>query len=308
MLDSVLLLILGFAGIILGAKLLLHGSVNIGRLFNIPKSIIGLVVVSLGTSLPELMMSIQSSLHNKPEILISNLIGSNIFNLYFILGLCAIFSSINISNWTIRFEFFISLLLSTIPVIFIANNYDLNWVTGLVLLIIWLIFIFVSWKVDKNTTLRENSKISNNNLITCFSFILGCFLLWFGSDIVLQGADSLANSFNVSDSFIGFTVLAIGTGLPELTTSLMAILKKEMKIAIGNVIGSNILNLSFILGISLIIQPINPSLLILKEFVLWIALQFIFLSLVFIFTKYKISKIEAMFMLAIYIASFVVVG
>jgi len=134
MLNSILMLFLGFAGLILGAKLLLHGSVNIGYLFNIPKNIIGLVIVSLGTSLPELMMSIQSSLNNKPEILISNLIGSNIFNLYFILGLCAIFSSINISNWTIRFEFFISLLLSAVPVIFISNNYNLNWVTGFILM------------------------------------------------------------------------------------------------------------------------------------------------------------------------------
>ena len=133
-------------------------------------------------------------------------------------------------------------------------------------------------------------------------------LLWFGSDIGLKGANELATVLNVSDSFIGFTVLAIGTGLPELITSLMAMLKKEVKIAIGNVIGSNILNLSFILGISFIIQPITPSLSIFKEFLLWMALQLIFLSLVFIFSKYKISKIEALFMLAIYFASFMVVG
>ncbi len=283
MLVKIGLLVLGFFMLIKGADLLVKGASNIASRLNIPDVIVGLTIVAIGTSLPELFISISSAISNFSDLILGNIIGSNICNLLLILGLSSIVKPINMNiNETedyITFSLFSTVLLFAVGN---SSNY-ISRIEGILLLICFILFlaytIIMGLKNHSNQTQDSSNNSSTNHLATSIFFvIIGIILLKYGGDFVSDNAVLLARDFNISENIIGLTIVAIGTSLPELITSVIASMKGKSEIAVGNIIGSNILNICLILGLTALINPISFStqfnsaliLLIISTLILWV--------------------------------------
>lgn len=268
--DYNLMLIIGFVLLIVGADLLVKGSSNIAKNFNIPEMLIGLTIVAIGTSMPELIITISSASNNATDLIIGNAIGSNLCNLLLIMGITAFLRPIEIDNET-RLIHLPVLLFSTIIVlvlglgIFGRSNNILNRTDGIILVVLYILYflypIIIEIKDIKNSV-EENKKKhikSKNILLSLFLVVLGIVLLKIGGDLVVNKSTEIAIKYGVSERVIGLTIVAIGTALPELITSIIAVIKKEGDLAEGNLIGSCILNSFLILGTGAIITPLNVS-------------------------------------------------
>lgn len=269
MLTEIFLLIIGLILLIKGADFLVDGASFLAKKFNISDLAVGLTIVAFGTSAPELVVNSFASYNGHFDIVFSNVIGSNNFNLFIVLGIVGLIYPLKVKTNTVWKEIPISLL-AVFCVLILSNNVFtqlkvLNRFDGVILLILFLGFLFYVYK-NLKTENSENNKIETkktqkSNLSIFILIAIGLAGLIIGGKLVVDNSIKLAEIFGMSQKLIGLTIVAVGTSLPELATSVVAALKKNNDIAVGNIIGSNIFNLFFILGISSVINPIkfNPS-------------------------------------------------
>ena len=258
---------LGFVVLIKGADLLVLGSSSIAKRFNVSEMIIGLTIVSFGTSLPELLVNLTASFKGSSEIAIGNIFGSNIANILLILGVSSIIRALPITK-NIYFSEIPFSLIATLLVGFLANAallsdhrvLTLSRLDGSILLVFFCLFLGYIYVVHRSNETPQDVTINTSELLSkkkSVLYILGGLVgLYFGGDWVVNGAVKIAQDFGLSETFIGLTVIAIGTSLPELFTSAVAAYKNNTDIAVGNVVGSNIFNLLWILGISAVVRPL----------------------------------------------------
>lgn len=263
MLLSIFLIIIGFLFLIVSADILVEGSSGIAKKFHIPEIIIGLTIVSIGTSMPELFVSIISALEGHSDMAIGNIIGSNLSNLLLILGLSTIIKPVIFQKETRFYEIPMCLFFTIIFMIFCNFQNGISRIEAIILLILFCIFlgytIFMGKKESKNNLIEIDVKENKKNSITknIILIILGIIGLKIGGDLTVNNAVNVADYFDISEKIISLTILAIGTSLPELVTSVMAAIKGNSDIAIGNIIGSNIFNILLIIGVSAVINPIT---------------------------------------------------
>lgn len=290
MLISIVLVIFGFLLLIKGADFLVEGSSAVAKRFKIPEMIIGLTIVAMGTSMPELVVSLTSALEGHSDIALGNVVGSNLANILLILGICALMKEINIPKATRRIENPLCLIVTVILFVLCLNggaNKTISQKEGLFLLLLfvgYLIYLFITARKnskkesvksisilnEKEETvenvkeeLDRNADNLNSNkkfIINFFKIIIGIVGLKFGADFVVDNAVNIAQIIGISEKIIGVTIIAVGTSLPELVSSVTAVAKGENDMAVGNIVGSNIFNILLILGISSSICPINYSL------------------------------------------------
>ncbi len=260
-----LFLLIGFVLLIKGADYFVDGSASLARRFKIPSIIIGLTIVAMGTSAPEAAVSISASVKGSNGIVLGNIIGSNIFNLAMVIGICSILKPISVKKETLVSEFPLSIFAVILMGIMCidsflngrADNY-IDRTEGIILLIFMVMFLINQVKnAIKNKTEEGEEEIKILSPVMTGIFIIGgIFAVIFGGDMVVKSATAIAKSFNVSDNLIGLTIVAVGTSLPELVTSVVAAKKGESDLALGNVIGSNIFNVFFIIGMTALVKPI----------------------------------------------------
>ena len=251
---SVLFIILGFIFLIKGADLLVESGSNIARKLKISEFVIGLTIVAVGTSLPELVVSIQSVLKGHHNLLVGNVIGSCVYNLLLILGIISIIRPIQIK---VKQESNIIIMLFAILIVGLLGNLYGAIIFGEGIMLILLFSIFLISTINKKQEKSEENEI--NIIKSIFILIMGIILLKYGGDFVVENASNIARKLNISEKIIGVTIVALGTSLPELVTSIIAIRKNTIEIAVGNIIGSNIFNLLLVLGITSLIQPVQFS-------------------------------------------------
>lgn len=301
---------IGFLFLIFGSTWLVDGSSALAKRFNISDLVIGLTVVSFGTSSPELLVNIMSSIDNKGDIAIGNILGSNIFNILIILGISAIVFPISVTKTTTWKEIPFSLL-AVVVVWIIANDvlFDnatssvITRIDGLILLCFFVIFMYYIFEIanQNKTEVIEVSK-KMNIWLSLGMITVGLTMLVFGSKWIVDGAIHIAKLFGLSESVIALTIVAAGTSLPELATSVAAAAKKNSDIAIGNVVGSNIFNVFFILGVSAIINPLQFSQSSNNDILMAIMSTLLLFAYIFIGKGKSISRLEGITFVLIYIA------
>ena len=263
MLLSIFFIIVGFALLIVSADLLVDGASGIARKFHIPEIIIGLTIVSIGTSMPELFVSITSALDGYSDMAIGNIIGSNLSNLLLILGLSAIIKPVVFQKETRLYEIPMCLIFTIILMCFCNSENGISREEAIILLLLFCFFIgytiFMGKRESKNSIIEINVNESkkNNTIKDIILIVFGIVGLKIGGDLAVNNAVDVANYFNISEKIISLTILAVGTSLPELVTSVTAAIKGNSDIAIGNIIGSNIFNILLIIGVSALIKPIT---------------------------------------------------
>lgn len=247
---NIILLVLGFILLLKGADWFVDGASSIASRFGIPQLIIGLTIVAMGTSLPEAFVSITAALKSNAAITIGNVVGSNILNVGIILGITALIRPLHIQNSTIKYEMPFMILV-TLVLILLGINTTISRLDGIIMWLFFLGYLYYIFKMSKNR--MEETEIKQTNPL----FIpLGLVCLMVGSNFAVDAATNIAISLGVSQRFIGLTIVALGTSLPELVTSVTAARKGNADIAIGNIIGSNIFNILFVVGSSALITPV----------------------------------------------------
>lgn len=315
MLVSVLLIILGFILLIKGADFLVDGASNLAKKCNIPDIIIGLTIVSIGTSMPELFVSSTSAINGSSDMAIGNIIGSNLCNLLMILGISALIKPVKFQKETRVIEIPICLIVTIIFAIFCNTSGTITRIEALILIFLFTLFIIYTIIVGKNgkTLDLENVFIEIQSDYTQISLkesiiliISGIIGLKIGGDLTVENTTKLAEMFNVSEKIIGLTILAIGTSLPELVTSVTAAIKGNSDIAIGNIIGSNIFNILFIIGVSAIISSLTYNFTYNIQTGILILSTIILLIFPLIPPKNEISRFNGLIYLVIYVVYMVI--
>ena len=281
MTTQLFLLILGLSLLIAGSNYLLKSAVDLSIKLNLSKVVIGLTVVSFATSAPELLISISSALKGSSDIAISNVLGSNIANLGLVLGTALCFTTIKIPKSNIKYDWTFMMFVS-ILFYFFLKDFIINRIEGLILFVTLIIFLFFIVKIRKDEHMDdvvENEKVSNFKILLLL--ILSSLLLYFGSELFVKSSIYFANYFGVSERVIGLTLVAIGTSLPELVTTLVAIYKSELDISIGNIIGSNIFNILAVIGITSLITDLNILSESILSFDIYVMIFFSFILLIF---------------------------
>lgn len=314
MIINILLIILGFFLLIKGADILVDGASNIAKKFHIPEIVIGLTIVAIGTSMPELMVSLNASIKGLSDISVGNVIGSNLANLLLILGVTSIIKPLVFKRETklieSPFTLFITILL------FLFANYsifgDINVISrgeGIVLLLLCVLFIIYNLIMAKkgNEFDREKVKINKkeekkiNILKSLIMIIIGIIGLKFGGDFVVENVRELAISFGISEKLVSLTIVAFSTSLPELITSITATRKGEEDMAIGNIIGSQILNILLIIGVSSLISPITYSISYNMDLYILIGASILFVLYPFIGKKNTMTRYNGILFVIIYV-------
>lgn len=257
---AIIQLLAGFVLLYFGGDWLVNGGVALARRFRISPLVIGMTIVAFGTSAPELLVSMTSSIKGSAGIAMGNVIGSNIANIGLILGLTAMLCPIPTQNRKVSANGLVMILASLLALVLSLNN-GLSRIEGLILFAGIILFTVISIRLGrtKQDATQPNSEPQGKEmsvLVALLLVALSCAMLAFGADFMVDGATSIAQALGVSDKVIGLTIVALGTSLPELAASVAAALKKEMDISIGNIIGSNIFNLMCVLGVSASIRPI----------------------------------------------------
>lgn len=306
MLEVFIILIIGFVLLIKGADLLVDGASALARKYNISDLAIGLTIVAFGTSAPELVVNSFASYHHHHDIVFGNIIGSNNFNLFIILGLAGLISPLVVQSSTVWKE--IPLSLAAVIILFVMTNdffagHDnlLSRLDGGILLVFFALFLYYVYKqlrVDKSA--EEKHKTDLTIIKISVYIILGLAGLVIGGRMIVNSSITIATILGVSEKIIGLTIVAAGTSLPELATSVVAAIKKNNDIAVGNIIGSNIFNIFFILGISSLIQPVRYNLEFNKDMFILSAGTIILFIAMFTGKKKKLDRWEAFLLFLIY--------
>ena len=305
---DIFLVIIGLILLVIGGEFLVRSSVALSFRFNISKMIIGLTVVSFATSAPELLVSLQAALAGYSDISLGNVIGSNIANIGLVLGLTAIISSMDTDSDFIKFNWPVMMILTGMMYLFLYTGENISRLEGGALLLVILVFLGVLIKKARTKGAKSESEVDPSLEQTSgFKIILwlliGAAGLYFGSEWLVDGAVGIAESFGVSERVISVTMIAIGTSVPELAASVIAALKQEKGISLGNLIGSNIFNIGSVIGLTAIIQPIFlQSEEILTNDIFWmIGFSFILVPLIFIPPKKVISRYKGVILFLAYI-------
>ena len=307
MIIQIAFILIGFIMLIKGADILVDGASAIAKKLRISEIIIGLTIVSIGTSMPELFVSTSSALQGLSDISVGNVIGSNICNLLLILGLSAIIHPVKFQKETIKIENPMLIILSIIFLVICNINQDVSRVEGIILIglfIGFLIYTIIMAQKSKDEVilqlaLDEVKKISYTKNILLI--ILGIAVLKLGGDFVVENAKAVATALNISEKIIGLTIVAIGTSLPELVTSVTAAIKGDSDIAIGNIIGSNIFNMLLIVGLSAVIHPITYNITYNLQMIILFIGMFLMLIFPFIKPKDELSRKNGLILVLLYI-------
>jgi len=294
------LLVVGFALLIKGADFFVEGASKIASLLRVSPLLIGLTIVAFGTSSPEATVSILAALEGSAEVSLGNVIGSNIFNITLVVGITALINPLKVESATIRKEIPFTLLGSMVLLVVISDialqGFSSNLITrgdGFIFLLIFSVFMYYIFEVAKNNReqmetedVTEKSPLGKNAVRTVF----GLAAIIFGGEMVVRNSTEIAVSLGMSETLVGLTIVAVGTSLPELVTSVTAAIKKQSEIALGNIVGSNIFNIFFVLGTSSIITPLPVNDKIFMD--IFILLFLTVVLLIFSRTRYCIGKIE----------------
>lgn len=299
-----ILLIVGFLFLIKGADFFVEGSSSIAKMFRVPSMIIGLTIVAMGTSLPECSVSISAALSHNNALAISNAVGSNIFNLMVVCGVCALFTPLAVQYDTLKKEFPFSILVAAALLGFGFLSMDLNRIEGIIFIVVFAGFLY--WMIQSAKKARAIADANDEEEVKTFPlwksvlFILGGgAAIALGGKLVVDSASTIAESFGLSQNLIGLTIVAMGTSLPELVTSVVAARKNEVDMALGNVIGSNIFNILLVLGVAASISPMAFIMENVIDILVLIAMSVLVWG--FAWTKKSIRRGEGVLMLVLYV-------
>ena len=301
------LLIVGFVALILGANWLVNGATSIGVKAKLSPLIIGLTIVAFGTSLPEMIVNVFSCIKGSPGLAIGNIIGSNTMNILLILGVSSMIYPIDVSRISIRRDIPAGFI-ATFAITLMANDFfrstsgTINWIEGIVLLGMGVGYLWLTFKKSSDDSEDSETQQELPWGKTIFQLVLGIIGLYLGGELVSRNAQILALSWGMSESTVGLTVVATATSLPELITSIVAALKKNSSIAIGNVLGSNILNIFMVLGVSSLITPLPFDTHMNHQLMILFAANAIMLTTVFTGKGRKISRFEGSILTLGYVA------
>lgn len=305
-----IILIIGFFLLIKGADIFVDGASSIAKKIGIPSVIVGLTIVSLGTSAPELAVSLISSFNGNNGIAVGNVLGSNLFNTLVVLGGTAIVAPLLIKKSTIKRDYIATLVVTILTCFLIfglvsKSENMLSRISGIILLVVCIAYMFILVKAAKKDSVKDEEntseiKMSKNILLS----LIGVVGIVFGGNLVVDSATNIAYALGMSEKLVGLTIVAVGTSLPELVTSIVAALKGENDIALGNVLGSNIFNLVLILGASATISPITVSGVMLIDFIILIAVTLFIGALIFFNKKEdkRLGRLEGIILVGIYVA------
>jgi len=299
-------IILGLFFLIKGGDWLMRSAVSLSLNLNISKIVIGMTVVSFATSAPELIVSIKAATQGYSDLALGNVIGSNIANLALVLGIVILVSPIKATSSFYKMDWPMMIFASLIFYFFVANDKILSQFEGGLMFAFLIVFLIILLFFQKKTILdhvdEPISETFSNSKIFLY-LIIGAIFLWLGSEVLIKGAINLATDWGVGERIISISVVSIGTSVPELSTSLIAIYNKEKAISIGNLIGSNIFNILAVMGITSLIHPIEVMdlNLIHKDFLWMLFISFLILPLVFLPIKMRLGAIEGFILIGFYI-------
>ena len=301
---DIVLMLLGFVFLVVGGEFLVRASVALSLKLNISKMVIGLTVVSFATSLPELLVSLNAALNGSPSIAINNVIGSNIANIGLVLGITVLLGTIHVDKTFYKFNWPALMIFSFVFYYFLSNDNKLDAIEGTVLFLSLLLFIAFSIKqsmgIDTDDSV-ENLTMSSNFKIIIW-LIIGGVSLYFGAKWLVDSAVVIAQKMGVSEAVISVSVIAVGTSIPELAASVIAIIRKEKAISLGNLIGSNIFNIGSVLGLTSLVKPImvdDPEILS-RDSIWMLVFAGLLLPLTLIFKRYEIKKFEGLILVFLY--------
>ena len=298
---SVLWLLVGFVLLIKGADFFVDGSSSIAKIMKVPSVVIGLTIVAMGTSAPEAAVSITAGISGSNEIAISNVVGSNIFNMLVVVGVCALIKPFALDKTILKRDFPVNIIASILLLGMMILGSALGLIDGVILLV--LMALYITWLVVSAIRNREQSSEEIKTLSPVLSVIYiigGLAAVIFGGDLVVDNATVLAKAMGWSETFIGLTIIAIGTSLPELVTSIVASKKGENGLALGNVVGSNIFNIMLILGLSSSLSPIAVDSRAIIN-VVFLLVMTILMFLLCVIRK-KLTRVEGAIMVSLYAA------
>lgn len=302
--NQCLLLVLGFFMLVKGAGWFVDGAAGVAERFGIPQLVIGLTIVAVGTSAPEAAVSMAAAVKGSADITIGNVMGSNILNIFMILGLTSVIAAVEVAKSTVKYEIPYMVLVTGILLAFGYTGNEINRIEGGVLWVLFLLFFIYLFKMSREN--KEEVKEKNGKKSMWLLLILtitGLGLIVWGSDITVDSASSIAAALGFSERFIGLTIVALGTSLPELFTSASAALKGKSDIAIGNIVGSNIFNVLFVVGTTALITPVafvsdfvaDTLIVIAAGILLWFC----------IFRKNRLTRTDGVIMLSCYAGYFI---
>ncbi|MCP9198393.1 calcium/sodium antiporter [Gramella sp. GC03-9] len=304
---SIVYLLIGFVLLVVGGEFLVRSSVALSLKLKISRMVIGLTVVSFATSAPELLVSLQAAIDGFSDISLGNVIGSNIANIGMVLGLTAMISPLMVDRDFYRINWPVMMVFSIVLYFFLSSNNSLSRIEGIAFLIGLVVYLFVlikrSRKKDKVIAEEVDESLREvGGFKMTIWLLIGIFALWGGSELLVKGAVDLATQLGISERVVSVTVIAIGTSVPELAASLIAAIKKEKAISLGNLIGSNIFNIASVLGITAIIKPIAvQSDQILKSDMFWmLGIAFVLLPMLLIPKHSEMGRKEGFVLLAGY--------
>ena len=303
-LMDIIAIIIGIALVLWGADRLTDGAVAVAQRMGIPQIVIGLTIVAFGTSMPEFCSSLVSALNHQPGMAVGNVVGSNIFNALLIVGAAAIVAPITILPSTVKKDIPFALISSVLLVMLCGFDGKIQWYDAVIMLVFFIIFMYMTLKEAKSGKIQEEEsetrKKPMSKLMSIVWIVVGLACLIGGSTIFVNGASSLAATLGVDPAIIGLTIVAMGTSLPELATSVVSASKGNSGIAIGNVLGSNVFNILFILGVTGVICPLDiQGITTLDLSVLVIAMILLWL---FSYTKLRIERWEGVVLVLVFAA------
>lgn len=306
MVVSLLLIVVGFLGLIFGANWLVDGASSLAKKHNIPDLVIGLTIVAFGTSAPELVVNSVASVDGLSEIVLANVIGSNNFNLFIILGIAGLIYPISVHSSMVKREIPISLIIAIVLFglandFFINQNSEISRLDGIILLISFICFLYYLFKNLKKEEIEVVPYTQKSNKKIWILIVIGFSGLIIGGKLVVDNSIDIATDLGISQKIIGLTIIAAGTSLPELITSIVAAFKKNSDIAIGNVIGSNIFNILLILSISSLISPIKYNHIFNQDFAIFIGGTVFVILAMFTGKRKKLDRWEAGLLLGFYL-------
>ncbi|CAM1355811.1 MULTISPECIES: calcium/sodium antiporter [Tenacibaculum] len=304
---SILYIVIGLVLLVLGGNWLLKAAVGLSLKLNIPKIVIGMTVVSFATSAPELIVSIKSALDGATGLAVGNVIGSNIANIALVLAITIILSPIDVQKSFYKTDWPVMMFASLLLYVFIVNDKTIQTYEGVILFITLIAFLVYLLRFQKQAVVDEMPE--DDEELPLFKVVLflalGGLGLWGGSELLIDGAKTLAKGLGVSDAVIGVTVVSVGTSIPELAASVIAVMKKEKAISLGNLIGSNVFNILAVLGITAMITPVEvkpDSLSLITKDIYWmLAISFAVLPLVFIPKGMRLGWRDGVLLLITYV-------
>ena len=295
-------LIVGFVLLIKGADFFVEGSSSVAKKLRVPSIIIGMTIVAMGTSMPETSVSVSASIAAKNDLAISNVIGSNIFNLMVVCGICAVLCPLTVDGTTLKRDFPFSIVMAGLLMALggidgVVGRFD--GILFLVLFVVFLLIMIYSAKKSRDNSAPEADEYKIMPVWKCILYMVGGIAaIAAGGEMVVEGASDIARAFGMSENLIGMTIVALGTSLPELVTSVVAARKNELDMALGNVIGSNIFNILFVLGIASAISPVSYTNENLIDSAVLIVMSMI--VLIFCLPKKRLIRWNGAAMLALY--------